>query len=128
MFFRGSHPPAWKFNAGQKIVFWLVMLGGLSISLSGSALMFPFEAPMFAKTFAVLNVLGLDLPTSLTPVQEMQYATTWHGIVAIGLIVVIIAHIYIGTLGMEGAFSAMGSQVLSRTDERESPARAVPAE
>jgi formate dehydrogenase subunit gamma len=112
---RGSHPPAWKFNAGQKIVFWLVMLGGLSLSLSGLALLFPFQTALFAKTFAALNTLGSfvglspNLPTQLTPLQEMQHATMWHGIVALGLVVVIIAHIYIGTLGMQGAFSAMGS-------------------
>ena len=50
MFVKGSHPPAWKFNAGQKILFWLVMLGGVSMSLSGSALMFPFQTALFAKT------------------------------------------------------------------------------
>jgi formate dehydrogenase subunit gamma len=109
MLVKGSHPPAWKFNAGQKILFWLVMLGGLSISLSGIALMFPFETAMFAKTFAVLNVFGLSLPTELTPIQEMQYASSWHAIVSLLLVCVIIAHIYIGTLGMQGAFSAMGS-------------------
>lgn len=115
MFVRGSHPPAWKFNAGQKILFWLVMLGGLSLSLSGLALMFPFETALFAKTFAAVNALGSlvgiapRLPTELTPLQEMQYATSWHGIVALALVVVIIGHIYIGTLGMQGAFSAMGS-------------------
>jgi formate dehydrogenase subunit gamma len=109
MFVKGSHPPAWKFNAGQKIVFWAVMLGGLSLSLSGLALMFPFQTALFAKTFALVNMLGFNLPTELTPVQEMQYATSWHGIVALALTVVIIAHIYIGTLGMQGAFSAMGS-------------------
>jgi formate dehydrogenase subunit gamma len=145
MFVKDSHPPAWKFNAGQKILFWLVMLGGLSISLSGISLMFPFQVPMFAKTFAVLNMFALDLPTSLSPVQEMQYATTWHGIVALGLIVVIIAHIYIGTLGMEGAFSAMGTgevdvnwakehhslwaeDVLSGWKDAEAAARPMPAE
>jgi len=106
---KGSHPPAWKFNAGQKILFWVVMLGGLSLSLSGLALMFPFQTELFAKTFAWLNLLGFNLPTRLTPVQEMQYATSWHAIVALALIVVIIAHIYIGTLGMQGAFAAMGS-------------------
>ena len=109
MFVKGSHPPAWKFNAGQKIVFWAVMLGGLSLSLSGLALMFPFQTALFAKTFALVNMLGFNLPTQLTPTQEMQYATSWHGIVALALTVVIIAHIYIGTLGMQGAFSAMGS-------------------
>jgi formate dehydrogenase subunit gamma len=109
LFVKGSHPPAWKFNAGQKILFWLVMLGGLSLSLSGLALMFPFQTALFAKTFALVNMLGFKLPTDLTPIQEMQYATSWHGIVALGLIVVVIGHIYIGTLGMQGAFSAMGS-------------------
>ena len=34
---KGVHPPAKKFNAGQKILFWLVILGGTSLSLSGLA-------------------------------------------------------------------------------------------
>ena len=111
MFMKGVHPAAWKFNAGQKILFWLVMLGGVSLSLSGLALMFPFEFPLFAKTFAMLKGLGVGagLPASLTAIQEMQYAATWHGIMALFMTAVIIAHIYIGTLGMQGAFSAMGS-------------------
>jgi formate dehydrogenase subunit gamma len=104
-----GHPPAHKFNAGQKILFWLIIIGGVSISLSGLSLMLPYQMPLFAKTFAALNVFGLGLPTDLTPVQEMQYASTWHAIMALFLVCVIFAHIYIGTLGMQGAFSAMGS-------------------
>lgn len=110
IFVRGVHPPAARFNAGQKIVFWLVVLGGLSLSLSGWALIFPFTTHMFSGTFAAVNaVLGTDLPTALTPVQEQQLSQLWHAIVALGLTAVVIAHIYIGTLGMEGAFDAMGS-------------------
>jgi formate dehydrogenase subunit gamma len=71
--------------------------------------MFPFQMPMFAKTFGVLNMLGFALPTDLTPMQEMHYASTWHAIMSLFLICVIFAHIYIGTLGMQGAFDAMGS-------------------
>ena len=41
--------------------------------------------------------------------QEMQLAQVWHSVVSLGLIVVMFAHIYIGTVGMEGAFQAMGS-------------------
>lgn len=103
------HPPAKKFNAGQKILFWIVILGGFSLSLSGLDLMFPFEMSLFAKTFAFLNQFGATLPTDLTPIQEMQLATLWHAAVAIVMIAIILAHIYIGTLGMEGAFAAMGS-------------------
>lgn len=107
--FGGSHPEAKKFNAGQKVLFWLVMLGGLSLCLSGLQLLLPYDFAFFSKTFAFLNSFGFDLPTQLTANQEQQYATTWHSIVALGLTVVIIAHIYIGSIGMEGAFDAMGS-------------------
>jgi formate dehydrogenase subunit gamma len=109
MFTRHSHPPARRFNAGQKILFWLVILGGVSISLSGIALLFPFQLPLFEKTFAFLNIFGLGLPSGLTGIQEVQLAQVWHGIIALFLVTVIIAHIYIGTIGMEGAFDAMGS-------------------
>ena len=106
---KGSHPPAKKFNAGQKILFWVVVIGGASIVWSGIALMFPFQVTPFAETFALLNIFGFGLPTELTPLQEMQLASVWHAAVGIVLIAIIIAHIYIGTLGMEGAYDAMGS-------------------
>ncbi|MCV2869224.1 formate dehydrogenase subunit gamma [Defluviimonas sp. WL0002] len=116
LFSKGVHPPARKFNAGQKIIFWLVVLLGVSISLSGLSLLFPFEMPMFAKTFDILNATGLpqllglgELPATMTPHQEMQFAQGWHAIVAFVFIAVILAHIYIGSVGMEGAFDAMGS-------------------
>jgi len=108
--FTKSHPSAKKFNAGQKIIFWTVMLLGFSVSLSGLSLLFPFEMPMFAKTFALINsVAGTDLPTVLLPHEEMQYANIWHSIVAFVMMLAIIAHIYIGSVGMEGAFDAMGN-------------------
>lgn len=107
--FGGGHPAAKKFNGGQKILFWLVMLGGLSLSLSGLQLLLPYDLPLFAKTFAFLNGFGFELPTALTANQEQQFATTWHGIMALVLTIIIIAHIYIGSIGMEGAFDAMGT-------------------
>jgi formate dehydrogenase subunit gamma len=109
MFVKGSHPPSKKFNAGQKILFWLVILGGLSVSLTGIALLFPFQIPLFGKTFAFINLFGTSLPTELSMLQEMQLSQAWHAIVALILMIVVIAHIYIGTIGMEGAFDAMGS-------------------
>jgi len=109
-FSKHSHPPAKKFNAGQKAIFWLVVLAGASTTLSGIALLMPFEFAMFAKTFAAINsVLGTDLPTQLSGLQEMQLHQLWHAIVALFLTAIIIAHIYIGTIGMEGGFEAMGS-------------------
>ena len=119
MFSKNSHPPARKFNAGQKILFWLIMLSGLSISLSGLALLFPFQFSMFGPTFALLNVFGFDLPTNLARVEEMQYAALWHGIVGLFMMCIIIAHIYIGSIGMEGAFDAMGSGQVDENWARE---------
>ena len=126
LFMRGSHPPARKFNAGQKVIFWAVVILGLSISASGLSLLFPFEMPMFAKTFDILNTLGLsqtlgfgELPTELAPHEEMQYAQLWHSIVAFVFIAIIIAHIYLGSIGMEGAFDAMESGQVDRQWARE---------
>lgn len=89
MFKRGVHPPARKFNAGQKIVFAAVIIGGALLSYSGLSLMFPFTAE--------------------ATVQDMQQTQMLHAIGALALTAVIIAHIYIGTVGMEGAIDAMWS-------------------
>ncbi len=116
LFSKGVHPPARKFNAGQKMVFWGCVVLGLSISVSGLSLLFPFELPMFAKTFAVLNDIGAPgwvglapLPEQMAAQEEMQYAQLWHAIVAFVFMAMIFAHIYLGSIGMEGAFEAMGS-------------------
>ncbi|MGR3802907.1 formate dehydrogenase subunit gamma [Marinibacterium profundimaris] len=145
-----EHPPAKKFNAGQKVIFWSVILLGGSISLSGLSLLFPFDMPLFAKTFAIINDIGVPgwfgydpLPVSLAPQEEMQLAQAWHAIVAFVLMAIIIGHIYIGTLGMEGAFDAMGSGEVDeawahqhhsiwldevKAREKEAPRGATPAE
>ncbi|EIE49592.1 formate dehydrogenase [Salipiger aestuarii] len=111
-----KHPPARKFNAGQKIIFWSVIVLGVSVSASGISLLFPFELPLFSHSFDVLNGWGVPgwfgfdaLPVNLAPQEEMQFAQLWHAIVAFLMMAVILGHIYIGTLGMEGAYDAMGS-------------------
>ena len=75
-----------------------------------------YELPLFAKTFGFLNTTGLSellglgqLPVALAPQEEMQLAQAWHAILAFVLMAIIIAHIYIGSVGMEGAYDAMGS-------------------
>ena len=82
-----DHPPAYRFNGGQKLIYWIVVLGGGAIALSGYALIFPFY--------------GTTIPT-------MQTAEMVHGVIAMLFIAAMLGHIYIGTIGMEGAFEAMG--------------------
>ena len=81
-----DHPPAYKFNAGQKVIYWIVVIGGGASAVSGYLLMFPFYA---------------------TDIAGMQLAQIVHGIVAVLFVAAMLAHIYIGTIGMEGAFEAM---------------------
>lgn len=111
-----KHPPAKKFNAGQKVIFWSVILFGASISITGVSLLFPYELPLFAKSFAIANDTGLsgllglgELSVTLAPQEEMQLAQLWHAILAFVLMAIVVAHIYIGSIGMEGAYDAMGS-------------------
>ncbi|MGF1446271.1 MAG: formate dehydrogenase subunit gamma [Pikeienuella sp.] len=126
LFSKNVHPPSRKFNAGQKLIFWSTILLGGSVSASGLMLLFPYEIAMFGPTFETLNslgvsqlVLGYELKTALTPIEEMQFAQAWHTIVAIAMIVIIVAHIYIGSVGMQGAFDAMGSGWVDRNWAKE---------
>ena len=41
LFSKGAHPPAKRFNAGQKVVFWIVMAGLVVMSVSGWFLLLP---------------------------------------------------------------------------------------
>jgi formate dehydrogenase subunit gamma len=83
-----DRPPAYRFNGGQKLIYWIVVLGGSVIAVSGYLLMFPFYG---------------------TDIQTMQNAEIAHGIIAMLFIAAMLGHIYIGTIGMEGAFEAMGT-------------------
>ena len=82
-----DQPPAYRFNAGQKAIYWIVVISGALVAATGYQLMFPFY---------------------LTEIEGMQLAQMVHSIVAVLFVAVMLAHIYIGTIGMEGAFEAMG--------------------
>jgi len=87
-FIKSKHAPAGRFNLGEKLVYWLSLVAGVAVSVSGVLLLFPFFG---------------------TGIAEMQLAQVVHAVVAILFVALILAHIYIGTLGMEGAFEAMGT-------------------
>jgi formate dehydrogenase subunit gamma len=85
-FIKRRHPPARRFNAGEKLVFWLALAAGAAVAVSGLLLLFPFY---------------------LTNIAGMQIAQVVHGVIALLFIALILGHIYIGTVGMEGAFEAI---------------------
>ncbi len=85
-FIKSKHAPARRFNAGEKLVFWGALGAGAAVSISGYLLLFPFY---------------------VTDIAGMQIAQVVHSVVAVLFVALILGHIYIGTLGMEGAFEAM---------------------
>jgi formate dehydrogenase subunit gamma len=82
-----AHVPSGRFNAGEKAWFWFGVLG-LSVVVAWSGLILLF--PNFDQTRAV-----------------MQEAWIWHAIAALIYISLALGHIYLGTLGVEGAYQAM---------------------
>src|SRR4030081_2753588 len=85
---KNAHPSAGRFNAGEKGGYWVFLGAGILVSLSGLLLLFPFY---------------------VTNIPQMQVAQVVHAVVAVLFVAVILGHIYIGTLGMEGAFEAMAT-------------------
>lgn len=89
LFGGGHEPPSHRFNAGEKLWFWggLVLFG---LILSASGWMLDRIVP------------GVDYYRS-----TMQLAEIIHAIAAVGMICMSLGHIYMGTIGMEGAYRAM---------------------
>ena len=84
--FGGREPPAEKFNGGEKLIFWISMIGGSLVIATGYLLLFPFYG---------------------TTVSGMELAEIVHSVVAVLYVSAMFVHIYMGTIGVEGAFEAM---------------------
>ena len=85
--FGGQEVPSGKFNAGEKLWFWggMVVLGTL-VSVTG---------------------LILDFPNWNQGREAMQQSNVIHAICAVLFIGASFGHIYLGTLGVPGAYGAM---------------------
>jgi formate dehydrogenase subunit gamma len=84
--FGGREPPAEKFNGGEKLIFWISTIGGGLVIATGFVLLFPFYG---------------------TTVANMELAEIVHSVVAVLYVSAMFVHIYMGTIGVEGAFEAM---------------------
>jgi formate dehydrogenase subunit gamma len=85
--FGGKHVPSGKFNGGEKVWFWAgVVALSLVVCVTGLILLFP----NFDQVRAA-----------------MIQANIIHAIAAILVVVMSLGHIYLGTIGVEGAYRAM---------------------
>jgi formate dehydrogenase subunit gamma len=87
MFSKGAEVPSGRFNAGEKAIFWgmLTLLGSI-VAVTG---------------------LILDFPNWNQGREIMQQANVVHAIAAVLFIAASFGHIYLGTIGMQGAYRAM---------------------
>ena len=84
----GPRPHTGKVNAGEKAWFWLMILLGTTVGITGVILDFP--------------IWGLDRFT-------MQVSHIIHATAAVFFVTASFGHMYMGTLGSEGAFEGMWS-------------------
>lgn len=87
--FNGAHVPSHRFNAGEKLIFW----GGvfaLGIVVVGSGLVLDKLIPGLAYTRG-----------------DMQIAHMIHAVATVLMMAMFLGHIYLGTIGMKGAYRAM---------------------
>ena len=99
--FGGAEVPSHRFNAGEKLLFW--------------------GAVLFLGSIVVASGLVLDhlIPNLVYDRQLMQLSHMTHAIAAVLMMGAIAGHIYLGTLGMEGAYHAMRKGWVDETWARE---------
>jgi formate dehydrogenase subunit gamma len=96
-----TEPPSHRFNVGEKVVFW----GGvflLGIIVVGSGL-----------------VMDKLIPGLVYERSTMQIANMVHGVAAVLMMTLFALHIYLGTIGMTGAYKAMRTGYVDETWARE---------
>jgi formate dehydrogenase subunit gamma len=99
--FSGQEVPSHRFNAGEKVVFWLGVLG-LGVIVVASGL-----------------VLDKLIPGLIYERGTMQIANMIHGVATVLMMAMFMGHIYMGTIGMQGAYSAMRTGYVDETWAKE---------
>ncbi|QDF98862.1 formate dehydrogenase subunit gamma [Azoarcus sp. DD4] len=95
----GDHVPSSRFNFGEKSWFWFgVTFLGLTVTLSG---------------------LMMDFPNFGWTRGDMHIANVIHGVGAIVLLAASFGHIYMGTIGVEGAYQSMKTGYVDETWAKE---------
>jgi formate dehydrogenase subunit gamma len=98
-FLHGKHLPSGRFNGMEKVWFWgFVVVVSVVVTWSGLILLFP----NFDQTRAT-----------------MQDAWIWHAVAALLYIAMALGHIYMGTIGVEGAYRNMREGVTDETWAKE---------
>ncbi len=99
--FSNTEIPSHRFNAGEKVLFWAGVFGmGLVVVVSGL-------------------VLDKLVPNLVYERGTMQLAHMVHAVAAILMMALFMGHIYMGTLGVRGAYGAMRTGYVDETWAKE---------
>ena len=99
--FGGKEVASHRFNAGEKVLFWAgVFLLGLVVVVSGL-------------------VLDKLLPSMVYERGTMQIAHMVHAVATVLMMAMFLGHIYMGTIGMQGAYKAMRTGYVDETWAKE---------
>jgi len=89
--------PAGKFNAGQKMWFWVATLGGMVMIMTGAAMYFQ------SFDFGIASSLGL------TQIDLLRAAAIVHNIFAFAVLALFITHLYMSLFAIKGSLDSMVS-------------------
>ena len=99
--FSGTEVPSHRFNAGEKVLFWAgVFFLGLIVVASGL-------------------VLDKLIPGLIYERSTMQISHMVHAAATFLMMAMFVGHIYMGTIGMRGAYSAMRTGYVDETWAKE---------
>ena len=88
--------PAGKFNAGQKMWYWIATLGGMLMIITG--------AVMFFLDFDISMVKSM---TGLSQIDLLRVAAIVHNVVGFLVVALFITHIYMSMFAIKGAVQSM---------------------
>jgi formate dehydrogenase subunit gamma len=99
--FSGKEVPSHRFNAGEKLVFW----GGV----------------LFLGIIVVASGFVLDklIPGLVYERRSLQLAHMVHAVATVLMMAMFLGHIYLGTIGMDGAYQGMKTGYVDETWARE---------
>jgi len=92
--------PAGKFNAGQKLWFWLAMLGGLVMIATG--------ALMYFQTVDVNQLLQwAGITIQKDQIEYLRLSAIVHNFLGMAIAALFITHLYMSIFAIKGALSSM---------------------
>lgn len=105
-----------RFNAGQKVWFWIVFVTAIVHAWTGLALFYQSgAAPALGAQWASNGAFPNNIYAQADALNYLRLYTMLHLIATIPVVLMVIVHIYMSALGAKGALGSMIGGKFSRT-------------